>query len=158
MRTKLEAIHRACEGTKLLQRKAETVTNSQDTEKKPFKPAGPSQPEKDMKSWGKRREYSKKFCKCCNEHGGAETTHDTKDYKKYNTKGDRMVSFGRPNKNRGDRRNVRIFLIRNCLRSLWVRKWQRFPFRPESVSTITVDTMGMMSWKLTIPLPYRIVS
>jgi len=107
LRTKLEAICRACEGTKLLKHRAETVANGQDAKKKPFKPAGSSQPKKDKKSWGKSREYSKKFCKGCNEHGGAETTHDTKDCKKYDTKGDRMVSFGRPNKNGGNRRNVR---------------------------------------------------
>ena len=105
---KLEAIRCACGGgTKLLKRKAETLANGQDTKKNPFKPAGSSQPQKDKKAWGKSREYSKKFCKRCNEHGGAETTHDTKDCKKYDTKGDRMVSFGKPIKNGGDCRNVR---------------------------------------------------
>ena len=80
--TKLEAIRRACEGTKLLKRKAETLANGQDTKKKPSKSAGSSQSQKDKKAWGKSREYSKKFCKRCNEDGGAGTTHDTKDCKK----------------------------------------------------------------------------
>ena len=47
LRTKLEAICRACEDTKLLKRKAETVANGQDSKKKPFKPGGSSQVPKD---------------------------------------------------------------------------------------------------------------
>ena len=123
--TKLEAIFRACEGTKHLKHKAETVANGHGSKKNPLRPGGSSQPQKDNKSWGKSREYSKKFCKCCNEHGGAETTHDTKDCNKYDTKGEHMVSFDRLNKNRGDHRNVRPhnFLIRTRSRNLWVRKW-----------------------------------
>ena len=70
LHTKLKAVHRACEGTKILKRKGEPLASGQDGKKKPFKPSSNFASKKDKESWSKNREFSKKLCKHCEEHGG----------------------------------------------------------------------------------------
>ena len=54
---------------------------------------------------GKKKEFSKKFCQRCEEHGGAQTTHNTKECRKYDEKGKLLDSFGQSQRNGGNHTN-----------------------------------------------------
>ena len=71
LRTKLEAICRTCDGIKLLKHKGEPLASDQDGKKKRLKPTSNFVHKKDKESRGKTRELSKKFCKRCQDYGGA---------------------------------------------------------------------------------------
>ena len=99
---KLDAIHHAYEGTERLKCKGEPLAKGQDGKKKPFKPNSNSVPKIYKESWWKIKEFSKKFCKCCEDYGGTKNTHNTKEYRKYDCKGTLLESYGKSKPNGGD--------------------------------------------------------
>ena len=73
-------------------------------ERKKFQPNNNDLPRKSNET-GKKNEFSKKFCQRCEEHGGAQMTHNTKECRKYNEKGKLLDSFGRSQQNGGNNTN-----------------------------------------------------
>ena len=74
--------------------------------KKKFQPNNNNMPKKNNEN-GKKREFSKKFCQSCEEHGGAQTTHNTKECSKYDDKGKLLDSFGQSQQNGGNHTNIK---------------------------------------------------
>ena len=104
LRAKLEAISRVVEGTKQQKRKGEAFSSDKSGKKKKFQPNNNNMPKKNNET-GKKKEFSKKFCQRCEEHGGAQTTHNTKECRKYDEKGKLLDSFGRSQRNGGNNTN-----------------------------------------------------
>ena len=135
------------------------MTSGQDGKEKPFKPNTNFVPKKDKESWGKSREFSKKFCKRCEDFEGAKTTHNTKDCRKYDYKGKLLESYGKSRPNGGNRNNQKPCgkIDSRSFAQALAREFSKILTIAKSTSKSISDTMGMMSQYLMIHPLFEVI-